>query len=267
METVQIVYPNDMFHPDEADETFVHEYQCAKQNGIHCLLLDSEAAALGKYRFSSSFHVGVPVIWRGWMMKENEYRSFSLAVERQGGDMMTSIENYLRCHHLPGWYEDCRDFTPETVIVGKDSDIDALTSSLRWPAYFVKDYVKSLTTTRGSIARNVDEIHDITAQLKQYRGEIEGGICLRRVEKLDAQTERRYFSFQGNVHAADNCIPEPVTEIARQIDSPFFSIDMVANDSGELRLVEIGDGQVSDIKEWPVNLFVQMLCGKCLSHT
>ncbi|VXC69719.1 hypothetical protein YERSI8AC_130186 [Enterobacterales bacterium 8AC] len=34
---------------------------------------------------------------------------------------------------------------------------------------------------------------------------------------------------------------------------------MAINDSGKLRLIEIGDGQVSDIKEWAVERFVQML--------
>nr|UKE84930.1 ATP-grasp domain-containing protein [Pectobacterium sp. PL152] len=33
---------------------------------------------------------------------------------------------------------------------------------------------------------------------------------------------------------------------------------MAENTAGELRLIEIGDGQVSDIKEWNVDKFLQM---------
>lgn len=54
-------------------------------------------------------------------------------------------------------------------------------------------------------------------------------------------------------------IPMQVAEIANCIESPFFTIDMAINDAGELRLIEIGDGQVSDIKEWSVERFVQIL--------
>jgi ATP-grasp domain, R2K clade family 3 len=32
------------------------------------------------------------------------------------------------------------------------------------------------------------------------------------------------------------------------IDAPFYSVDVVENLAGELRLVELGDGQVSDKK-------------------
>jgi hypothetical protein len=49
-----------------------------------------------------------------------------------------------------------------------------------------------------------------------------------------------------------------VIEIAQLVDAPFFSIDMIENDAGQLRLIEIGDGQVSDIKEWPVERFVRI---------
>lgn len=62
----------------------------------------------------------------------------------------------------------------------------------------------------------------------------------------------------GKVFSAGGIIPEVVIEIAQLIDAPFFSIDMIENDAGQLRLIEIGDGQVSDIKEWPVVRFVRI---------
>ncbi|MDU7369832.1 MAG: ATP-grasp domain-containing protein [Klebsiella michiganensis] len=99
----------------------------------------------------------------------------------------------------------------------------------------------------------------ILAHIKQYRGEIEGGVVLRKVEDLKPETERRYFSFYGNVYSADDVIPAIVHEIAKHIGSPFFSIDMVETASSNLRLIEIGDGQVSDIKEWDVQKFVKMI--------
>lgn len=261
MNTLQIIYPNDMLTPSLADETFSAEYTLACQHNIHCVLLSSEAAALGEYRFSSPLLENVPVIWRGWMLRQDEYENLSRAVIKKGAQMLTSTETYLSCHHLPGWYEQCRDLTPETIITHPDADFDLLTLASQWSAWFVKDYVKSLTTSRGSIAHSAQEIREIMSLLKQYRGEIEGGVCLRRVEAFDSTSEQRFFVMDGHVYGPRDEIPDKVIDIAKRMRSPFFSIDVINNDKGELRLVEIGDGQVSDTKEWSVERFVRMLSG------
>ncbi|MGL5388162.1 MAG: ATP-grasp domain-containing protein [Serratia sp. (in: enterobacteria)] len=255
---MQIIYPSDYFSPGKADETFELEFNCAKNNGLTCLLLSSEHAAMGKYQFSQSFEPGVPVIWRGWMLSTDEYQQLHRAVARCGGQMLESFDDYIRCHYISGWYDICQKYTPETVLVSAEADFDKLTDQLKWPRYFVKDYVKSLTTSRGSVAANADEIREVLQSIEHFRGKIEGGVSLRRFEHFVAESERRYFSLNGQVYSADGVIPDVVIEIAQLVDAPFFSIDMVENDVGQLRLVEIGDGQVSDIKEWPVERFVRM---------
>lgn len=146
---LQIIYPDDMLHSSQPDEMFLAEYAHACQSNIPCLLLSSEAAALGDYRFSSGFLANTPVLWRGWMLRADEYESLSRAVEKRGARLLTSCQQYLQCHHLPGWYESCRNLTPETIVTSEDADFAALTYQYRWPAYFVKDYVKSLTTSRA----------------------------------------------------------------------------------------------------------------------
>jgi hypothetical protein len=57
-------------------------------------------------------------------------------------------------------------------------------------------------------------------------------------------------------------VPEIVQRIAERIDSPFFSVDIVLALDDTLRLIELGDGQVSDRKKWPANRFVAMLSGR-----
>lgn len=256
---MQIIYPSRLFHPTIPDETFEQEYYCAQEKGIHCLLLSSDAVAMGEYRFSAPFRAGMQAIWRGWMMAGDEYQQLHQAIAKRGSALMTSPDDYLRCHYLTGWYSLCQEFTPDTQIVRPDADFDEIVERLQWPAYFVKDYVKSLTTKRGSVARNAREIREVIALLEKFRGSIEGGICLRRFEHFDEQSERRYFVLKKQIYATDGIVPQSVIEIAQRIESPFYSIDMAINDSGQLRLIEIGDGQVSDIKEWLVERFVQML--------
>ncbi|KNC90444.1 ATP-grasp domain-containing protein [Trabulsiella odontotermitis] len=255
---MQIIYPDDYSSQARPDETFAQEYFCAQQNGINCLLLASEAAAMGKYKFSGVIEPDIPVIWRGWMLNEDEYRQLARAVETRGGKMLESADEYLRNHHITGWYEHCKAFTPETVLTTPDADFDTLTRQLQWPAYFVKEYVKSLTTSRGSVAKNADEIREVLKLIAHYRGTIEGGVSVRRFESFVLDTERRYFVLNGKVFSADDVVPEQVEAIARCVNTPFYSIDVVKNTDGELRLIEIGDGQVSDVKEWDIEKFVAM---------
>ncbi|WP_180988456.1 ATP-grasp domain-containing protein [Pseudomonas protegens] len=95
--------------------------------------------------------------------------------------------------------------------------------------------------------------------MRQYRGQIEGGICIRHREDYLEDSERRYFVLNGKAHAAQGEVPALVNECAALIDSRFFSVDVVLRADGVLRLVELGDGQVSDRKEWSAQRFAAML--------
>jgi hypothetical protein len=65
--------------------------------------------------------------------------------------------------------------------------------------------------------------------------------------------ERRTFRYgQGAA------IPEPVVFCADAIPSPFFSVDVARREDGVERVVEIGDGQVSDLVGWSVEQFVEI---------
>ncbi|OBU11284.1 hypothetical protein AYY17_00565 [Morganella psychrotolerans] len=256
---MQIIYPGNYSNPDLPDDMFEAEYYFAQKKKIPCLLLHPESTVTGKYQFSGTFNPDIPVIWRGWMLNTKEYQQLHRAIALLGSTMLSSADDYIRNHHITGWYECCREFTPETVITSVDADFEEVTRNLRWPAYFVKDYVKSLTTNRGSIAKNADEIREIIKLIAHYRGEIEGGICLRHIEYFIENTERRYFVLNKIIYSADDNIPPIVYDIADKINTPFFSVDITENTAGELRLIEIGDGQVSDIKEWDIARFILML--------
>lgn len=62
---MQIIYPGYYTGNYQPDDTFAEEYCCAQQQGVSCLLLDQEAVADGKYRFSGNISADSPVIWRG----------------------------------------------------------------------------------------------------------------------------------------------------------------------------------------------------------
>jgi hypothetical protein len=175
--------------------------------------------------------------------------------------MLTSPEQYELCHHLPRWYPTLAEFTPETCFFRESEDVVSRLRELSWTGCFLKDYVKSLAIADGSLVRDLARIPEVIAKMKMYRGEIEGGICARRVEDFDPETEGRYFVFRGTVYSREGPVPEVVQVAARRIDSPFFTVDTIRRRDGVVRIVELGDGQVSDRKKWTAQQIIAMLRG------
>lgn len=78
---------------------------------------------------------------------------------------------------------------------------------------------------------------------------IEGGVCARRLEDYHPASEKRYFVWRGKAHAHDGDVLEIVHEAAKLVSSQFFTVDVARRSDGVLRIVEQGDGQVSDRKQ------------------
>lgn len=47
-------------------------------------------------------------------------------------------------------------------------------------------------------------------------------------------------------------------QVASRIDAPFYSVDVIQRGDGVWRVVELGDGQVSDLKEWTAPQLFEM---------
>src|SRR5262249_51393292 len=156
------------------------------------------------------------------------------AIEQCGATAFTNPKEYLASHQLPNWYPLLADLTPETRVFRADADIVAELRALGWGAYFLKDFVKSLKTGRGSIVREPAEALGVIAEMREYRGEIEGGICVRRVEDFVPASEQRYFVLHGVCYAPseETPIPDQVRKCAERVPSKFFSVDVARRGDG-----------------------------------
>lgn len=243
MKNIKVIYPSDYFNKKEVDESFKEESECFKNNGFFVTTVDSKNIEPGDY------------IYRGWMLNEDEYLDLEKILEKNNSKLITNRSDYLKAHYLKNWYYELKDFTPKTIFCNINNLEDTL-NKLNWNQYFVKDYIKSLTTSRGSIAKNKEEVIELINEIKKNKG-ITGGICLREVESFNNETELRYFSFNNKIISPNGEIPEIVKEINNRINLQFFSIDIIKDNSNNYRLVEIGDGQVSDLKSpWKIDDFV-----------
>lgn len=242
------------------DDCYADEFQAAQAQGLQCGLISFEDLQNGRLRVTPQIGEHERVLYRGWMLRADEYRCLVQLIEDQGALCLVSLDDYLACHHLPHWYRLCQDLTAQTRILAVDDDFNAELSGLDWPGFFVKDYVKSLNTGGGSVAKDATEIAAIVSDLSKFRGQIEGGICVRRLERYDEASECRFFVVDGKPFAADGGdVPALVRTVASRISRLFYSVDIVNDLSGAMRLVEVGDGQVSDRKHWTPEQFARVL--------
>lgn len=260
MTPLRFLYPADPLSPRRIDEMFAPEAAAVREAGFATSVIELEALPAGRPRLTPPIGSGEHLVYRGWMLAAEEYAGLAGFLESLGGVPLTSPDTYLLAHHLPRWYPFLCDLTPETVVLATDDDLPARLAELGWKRFFVKDYVKSLKTSIGSLIERPEDVGAVVAALETYRGRIEGGICVRRYEPLRPDTERRFFVLGGHPWAADpdTEIPEPVTACASRIASPFFSVDIALREDGATRIVEIGDGQVSDLVGWSPERFAEM---------
>jgi hypothetical protein len=256
---MHLLFPSAPFSKVVVDDEYAGECEAARSAGLECSVLCAQDFDEGRFVARPALPGGSKVLYRGWMLAPEEYTRLHEGIISKGGVPVTSPAQYRQCHYLPEWYSQCLDFTPETLFFSRDTDFKLALAMQTWPAFFVKDYVKSLTTKRGSIAANAAEVGEIVNLTEQFRGKIEGGVCVRKYEDLMPETEERYFVLNGRAYGRDGDVPQLVSEIASRIKSAFFSVDIVEGVDGRLRLIELGDGQVSSRKKWSMDTFMRMI--------
>lgn len=256
---MRLIYPADTFSPKVADEVFADEFSAAQAAELPLSLFSFEDFLGGSFCPRPVIQRGETVLYRGWMLTPADYARLFEAIVAAGGIPVTDVAAYTLCHHLPHWYPLLTEYTAETMTFSEADDIAAILAAHGWGGCFLKDYVKSLSTDGSSVVRDLSTIPSVMAKMLKYRGQIEGGLCARRLEDYDTSTERRYFVWQGQPHSDTGEVPQVVADAASRVASPFFTVDVALRSDGVLRVIELGDGQVSDRKHWSSNSLIRML--------
>ncbi len=257
---MRLLLPSDYFNPKQVDEAYAEQANCLGQIGVETSAIALEALSSGSAKIFPAPDPGVKVLYRGWMLTPDHYFLLVNAVKNSGADVLISHQEYLATHYIPNWYPLIADLTPETRFFSIDDQLEGALRDLGWSKFFIKDYVKSLKTSVGSMIDQPSAIRTVIAEMQKFRGGIEGGLCVRRVEDFLPETERRYFVVYGQSFGPlpNQRIPDIVHECAWRIDSKFFSVDVVDRRDGCKRIVEIGDGQVSDLVGWTAERFAAL---------
>jgi len=240
----------------EIDTLFIDQMNAAKKAGFEVATVNEN------FNFNCSNET---ILYKGWILKPCEYTLMQENASKRNNTLIFSQEQYLRGNYISNWYNVLSKYTMKTEIIEnpyEEKFADFINNS-DWKGFFLKDYVKSLKSTKGSLVRNVSEARSTIYDMEITRGEIEGGLVIRKETNLE--NEIRYFSYNGTVLSMNEYVPSIVTDIIKSFEAAypadhFISIDIATNtDTGNLILVEIGDGQVSDPVDWDYDTFYEQL--------
>jgi hypothetical protein len=264
---VILLVPADVLNPRRVDEHFAAEADAARAAGYGVALVDHDALARdGEPRRAVARVPGdTTAVYRGWMLSSTRYTALASALTDRGTHLRTDPDQYRRGHELPGWYSALAQLTPlSTWTVGTDrSEFDAARARLGAGPAVLRDYSKSMKH-HWHEAMYIPDLTDAAAcwavarRFIQLRDEeFVGGLVLRRFEQFSG-AEARTWWIGGRcrlitAHPDTPHEPPPsdldLTALQPAIAAlrlPLVSVDLALRRDGVWRVVELGDGQVSD---------------------
>jgi hypothetical protein len=265
-----MLLPADSLRPHRPDGHFADEARAARDAGFDVALVDHDALSRSGGAVRAVAQVPEPAtrrtaIYRGWMLRSEQYERFAQALAQRNIVLGTSPDQYRRAHELPGWYPALAEVTPASVwTVGDEPEGFTRACAELGPGPAVlRDYTKSMKHYWHEAAFIPDTADTATAwavasRFRELRDEdFTGGFVLRRFERF-VSAEARTWWVNGTCRLIgphpDTAHDGPpadldLTEIAPLVAAlrlPFVTVDLALRADGAWRVVEVGDGQVSD---------------------
>lgn len=271
--TVSLLLCHDPLRPARYDPYFGPQAVAARQAGSAVALLDHDALLAGRAAEAVRRvprDLG-PVRYRGWMIPTPAYADLDAALTERGVQLLTSPAQYRTAHELPGWYPAFAAVTPASSWLacaplrapGPD-ELARAAAKLPVGAGIVKDYVKSRKHDWDQACylpdlADTEAVHRVVSRFVELQDDaLAGGIVLRAFEDLHREAgEARVWWLDGEavLTTAHPDTPDlrPVPELAevgplvRHLGCRFVTTDLARRTDGTWRVIEVGDGQVSDL--------------------
>jgi hypothetical protein len=262
------LFPSDPLRPRLVDEHYRIEEEAAKALGLEVGLLNHDLATRGDAAgaVSGISADGSEVVYRGWMLTSLQYHAVAEALGERGLRMVTQPDKYRAGHELPGWYSAVDELSPRSIWTDDDNLDELIQRAARWPVELaiLRDFTKSMKHYWHE-ACFVPNVHDpvglrrVAGRFRELRDDdFTGGYVLRAFETFTSPEVRTWW-IDGlcvactahpdtpDLHPPDDLdltwLDAPVTRVG----APFVTVDLAKRDDGAWRIVELGDGQVSDL--------------------
>jgi hypothetical protein len=265
----------DPLRPRRVDEHFAAEAEAVREAGGTVALVDHDALLRGDADAAVARLPGdLGRAWyRGWMVPAGRYRELAQALTARGAGLLVSPEDYRRAHELPGWYDVFAMVTPRSVWCTAEpgcppspQDIAKLVAPLGTGPGIVKDFVKSRKHEWDEACyvpdlTNTPAVHRVVRRFMELQDtDLAGGVVVRAFEPFVATGpdagEARVWWLDGEPAVVgphpDTPDRAPVPDLTAvrplvgRLGSRFVTTDLAQRADGVWRVVEVGDGQVSD---------------------
>lgn len=229
-----ILFPSGYGNGRRVDEAFEREAEAALEAGLTVVLFhqqlwdgDGEIQLYGEASGLS--------LYRGWMMKPEEYRSFYDKLSEMGLSLFTSPDQYETMHIFPNVYKDLEKYTPKTLFFPLHARMDVEEIRGELGEFLIKDYVKSAKNTDfpAYFDRDVtqEEFERWMERFYEIRGELlTGGIQAKqyvRLKRYGGRTnEYRVFYLSGRILSVSRNSLQPLyaAELPRELAEIFCGL-------------------------------------------
>ncbi len=268
MDLPRLLLPHNPLDPRKPDFDFEDEHRAAREAGFEVGLIDTDRLELTRSVSSG------PTLYRGWMVSADHYTELFKSLQEQGLDLLTTPESYRFAHHLPGWHDTLRDYTPASTWFpqAQQWSASAVAAELGEAPWIVKDYVKSAKHDwhDACYISHSERLAAVTGKFLELRGDdLEGGLVYRKFVPLASvgshpksgmplTLEFRALRWKDRWllkerYWEDGEYPdlqppwESFEPVLASLPCQFYSVDIAMDEHGRWWIVEIGDGGVSGL--------------------
>lgn len=265
-----ILFPSSFFNINKVDEDLQTEYDAVVSTGLFNIALFGYDKWFneGKIVVRNAPDEMCAAVYRGWMMKPEQYKLFYEKLLEKNIRLVTDPDQYKLMHIFPNVYELLKEDTAKMEVYPLHAQLDVEDLKHSFDRFMVKDYVKSVKGTEfprffdQSITQSeFDRWMDV---FYKYRGELlTGGICIKEFLDLrhyDNRTnEYRVFyinhevaTISRNSAQATYALLPPMSLIEKykNLNSVYYTIDYAELEDGSWKIIEAGDGEVSGLSEF-----------------
>ena len=264
-----LLFPSSYFNINKVDENLKAEYDAAKSTNLFEFVLFDNAKWFNENKLILSHKTSNELrvaIYRGWMMKPDQYRLFYQSLLKQNIKLINNPDEYELMHIFPNVYKYLEEDTAKMKIYPLNFNIDVEDIKSKFDRFMVKDFVKSVKGTNfpryfdNTVSQ--DDFDEWMKVFYKYRGNLlTGGICIKEyldLKRYDQINEYRVFyvnheiatiSRNSNQSLLTPLPPQNLIEKYKNLNSSYYTIDFVELENGDWKIIEAGDGEVSGLSD------------------
>lgn len=283
---MKFVFCSNPLNRREPDLDYQAEVRAVQKLGFEYVLINYEALVdendalkAVSLALKSNSELG---IYRGWMLKPDNYRQLFDALASIGIYLINNPAQYTHCHYLPESYSIIESYTPTSVWLKTSTKISIeqimeLIRPFGSQPIVVKDFVKSRkheweTACYIPSASDCASVESVVRRFIELQGNnLNEGLVFREFiefeplsnhgqSKMPLTKEFRLFFLDGEpIYSVEywdegdyqEIIP-PISrfvKVASSVQSRFFTMDVAKRIDGDWMIIELGDGGVAGLPD------------------